>query len=207
MAAADQEPARSTKASLRAQVLSRRDALSQQERDSATRVLLERAGETPCLKHARTVLAYASFGAEIQTLELLQACLRQGKRLVLPRVDPVRRQLDLFLVRDLERDLAPGTWKIPEPRPERCEPLPDRAGIDVVLAPGVAFTERCERMGYGGGFYDRLLSHWPGRGCFIALAYDLQIVDTLEMAPHDVLMHEVITPTRHFRNPSKTHQL
>lgn len=148
---------------------------------------------------AHTVLAYASFGSEVQTRALLEACLRAGRRLVLPRVNRARRELDLHLVSDLDRDLAPGTWEIPEPRPECCEKFQDLKSVDLVIVPGAAFTADCARMGYGGGFYDRLLGAWRGNARFVAVAFDEQIVDTLPLIATDVRMHEVITPTRHYR--------
>jgi len=190
------------KRALRSQIVAARDALPLPEQQAQSRLLSQRLIEHPKFIAAATVLAYASFASEVRTGELLAACLSCGKRLVLPRVNRALRRLELYVVTDLAADLAPGTWGILEPRPDRCTPVIDRAAIDVVLVPGAAFTPKCERMGYGGGFYDRLLEGWPGKGHFMALAYDAQIVDALPQVPTDVLMHEVITPTRRFERES-----
>lgn len=192
------EAALAAKRALRARILAERDALPAPARDAASRTLIGIALAHPRLAAAHTLLAYASIGSEVRTHELLAARVQRGQRLVLPRVNRALRRLDLYAVRDLRRDLAPGTWDIPEPLPECCEAVA-RDDIDAVLVPGAAFTPRCERMGYGGGFYDRLLADWPGDACFIALAFDLQITEVLPLGAHDVPMHEVITPTRHFR--------
>lgn len=172
-------------------------------REAASVRITQRVVEHPSMAAAHTVLAYASFGSEVQTRALLESCLRTGRRLVLPRVNRARRELDLHRVCDLDHDLAPGTWGISEPRPERCEQFQDLETIDLVIVPGAAFTADCARMGYGGGFYDRLLGAWRGDGRFVAVAFDEQIVDTLPLIATDVRMHEVVTPSRHFRCDSR----
>lgn len=183
-------------------MLALRDAIGVPARADLSRRIVDHLLDHPALLRARYVLAFASIGSEVQTGSLLQSCLRRGQKLALPRVNRGARRLDLYVVRDLDLDLAPGTWDIPEPRSDRCEMLTDRAVIDVVIAPGAAFTARCERMGYGGGFYDRLLENWPGAGRFIAPAFDEQIVEALPLSAQDVRMHEVITPTQHFHAPA-----
>lgn len=197
------DPTSAAKRALRASVLARRDALPAVERDTGSRTLTDIALAHPALADAEGVLAYASIGSEVRTIALLEAVLRRGQRLVLPRVNRALRRLDLYVVRDLECDLAPGTWDIPEPNPERCEALHTREPIGAVVVPGAVFTPRCDRLGYGGGFYDRLLANWPGAGCFIALAFDVQIAEALPLGAHDIPMHEVITPTRRFRRVSQ----
>ncbi len=141
------------------------------------------------------MLAYLSFGSEFDTAEFIQALSRQGATLVLPRIERDRRALTLHAVADLSNDLAPGVWGIREPRPESC-PRVQRESLDLVLAPGVAFTPRGDRLGYGGGFYDRLLGEWPQRPPVLAAAFEIQIVDHLPVADHDIPVDCVVTETR-----------
>lgn len=202
MVPSDPHSTTDAKRALRARVLAQRDALAVPVREALSRRIMDRLLDHPALLGARCVLAFASIGSEVQTALLLQSCLRRGQRLVLPKVNRGARRLDLYAVQDLSKDLAPGTWDIPEPCPDRCDLLTDRALIDVVVAPGAAFTVRCERTGYGGGFYDRLLENWPGAGRFIAPAFDEQMVEALPLSAQDVRMHEVITPTQHYRAPA-----
>src|SRR5262245_18658291 len=98
-------------------------------------------------------MAYVTFGAEFETGAFIGDLQARGKQLILPRVDRASRSLKLYKVRDLDAELAPGVWGIREPRGDLC---PEAAldEVDFVLVPGVAFTVRCERLGYGGGFYD-----------------------------------------------------
>lgn len=180
------------KAGLRRAVLAARDALTPATRAALsrriTRQLLDRHG----LARATRVLAYLSFGSEFDTRPLLADLLARGARVALPRVHRQRRQLDLYFVDDLEADTVAGTWGIREPAADRCEPAA-LADLEIVLAPGVAFTRRGDRLGYGGGFYDRLLGGWPMRPPVVAAAFGVQLVDTLPCEPGDVPVDAVVT--------------
>jgi 5-formyltetrahydrofolate cyclo-ligase len=124
------------KAALRRAVLRRRAALPEGERALLSGRIVATILDLPTYKNADVVLAYASFGAELQTDELLRRVLNDGKVLVLPRVEG--GGLGLYEVRDLTSDLAPGTWGIREPGPDQC-PAVDRGGVGFALIPGVAF--------------------------------------------------------------------
>jgi len=187
------------KASLRRAILARRDALGAPERNAATRRITDQLLRLTEFHSAGAVLAYLSFGSEYDTTEFVAAVLARGKNLALPRVDREQRRLEVFLVTDLARDITPGIWGIREPRPDRCVPA-SAAQIGLILAPGVAFTSRCERLGYGGGFYDGLLSRWTHpRPPVIAAAFGLQIVDALPMGPADVPVDMVVTEDALYR--------
>ena len=187
------------KASLRRAILARRDAFAAPDRDDATRHITEQLLRLSEFDSAGSVLAYLSFGSEYDTTEFVAAILARGKSLVLPRVNRQQRRLEVFLVTDLACDVASGIWGIREPRPDRCLPA-ETARIGLILAPGVAFTSHCDRLGYGGGFYDGLLSQWTHpRPAVIAAAFGLQIVDALPMGPTDVPVDMVVTEDALYR--------
>jgi 5-formyltetrahydrofolate cyclo-ligase len=189
---------RAEKAALRQAVLARRDSLSDTARADLSRRITAALLAQPALATAGTVAAYLSFGSEFDTADLVAHVLGAGKRLVLPRVNRERRRLDLHAVQDLDADLVPGVWGIREPSPERC-PLATLHESDLLLAPGVAFSPRCERLGHGGGFYDRLLAGRGAHPLVIAAAFDVQIVDPLPTGPDDVPVDLVITESATYR--------
>ena len=140
-------------------------------------------------------------GPALSAYRLLRATLAAGKRLALPRVNRARHELDLYLVTDPARQLAPGTWGIPEPDPAQCPlvPLPE---IGCVIAPGVAFDPWGGRTGYGGGYYDRLLnalSPAQARVC-LGLAFEVQIVYEVPRGLFDAHVGAVATELRLVEN-------
>jgi 5-formyltetrahydrofolate cyclo-ligase len=152
-------------------------------------------------REARCVAAYVGFGTEFDTTAFIADVLARGKSLVLPRVERAARSLRLHAVRDLETELAAGVWGIREPRPERCAEV-GAAAVDFVLVPGVAFTARCERLGYGGGYYDRLIPGFGGRAFLAAAAYSLQILPQLPLTPADRRVDFVVTEEADYRLPA-----
>lgn len=142
------------------------------------------------------VLAYVGFGSELWTDALLRDVLDRGKALMLPRVNSEERRLDLHEVKDPARDLGVGTWGIREPNPDRC-PLAEPEAIGFMLVPGIAFDPRGGRLGYGGGYYDRLLASCCGpRPLLVAGAFELQVVEGVPLEDHDVRVDLVVTEGR-----------
>ncbi len=148
-------------------------------------------------RRARTVLAYAGFGSELQTEDFLRRTLGLGKTLLLPRVNRETKSLDLYEVKNLERDLESGTWGIREPNLDICSPADIRA-VDFVLVPGVAFDSRGGRLGYGAGFYDRLLANRPSQAWLVAGAFEIQMIEHVPMHEHDVPVDMVVTERGHY---------
>lgn len=183
------------KAELRRTVLARRDALAPEERARRSAAIFATIGGLEAYRGARTVLAYHAFGSEPATGPFLSAVLAAGKTLVLPRVDRAARVLRLHRVGDPEAELEPGVWGIREPRPAVC-PAIAVAEVDFVLVPGVVFDARGGRIGYGGGYYDRLLRGGPSRPHLVAAAFDVQVVPEVPMGPEDVRVDHVVTETQ-----------
>src|SRR3712207_841601 len=130
--------------------------------------------------------------------EFMRHVLHQGKILLLPRVNLQKGSLDLYRVRDPVRDLRVGTWGMREPRPDRCVRM-DPHAIDFVLVPGLAFDARGGRLGYGGGFYDKLLAHGLSPCAWlVAGAFKSQKVEKVPVDGHDVPMGVVVTVLGHY---------
>jgi 5-formyltetrahydrofolate cyclo-ligase len=180
------------KSHIRKEVISRRDALSISVRKAKDESIRSRLLALPEFIKARTILFYASFRSEVDTIELLENSLLEGKTAVLPRVDTSTTSLILYSIRSME-DLAPGHFGVQEPC-ENAERRIDPADIDIIIVPGVAFDERCNRLGYGKGFYDRLLHRRSGPA--VALAYEEQILKSIPSDSHDIKMDKIITDKR-----------
>lgn len=186
------------KGALRKQVLGRRDALSAAERRSLSDRITRRLLALDAYRGAHCVMAYASFGSEFETGDFLSDVLAQGKELVLPRVERGSRELRLHAVHDPAGQLAPGIWGIPQPRAELC-PLVPASRLDFVLVPGVAFTARCERLGYGAGYYDGFIRALTRRPPLIAAAFSIQVLPALPVSERDQSVDCVVTENAEYR--------
>ncbi len=185
------------KKATRSEVLGARDALTRRERDVKSAAITSQLVALPPFTglsspSAGTVAAYLSFGTEFDTSGFVGAVMANGMRLVLPRVNREHKRIDFFSVTDLDTSLVAGTWGIREPDPARCAHA-DAREIDFMLVPGVAFTRCCERLGYGGGFYDAAISTLRTGVTKAVAAFDLQIVDELALEPHDRKVDLVVT--------------
>ncbi len=177
---------------MRQRIIALRDALSVDERDQKSAAITSKLIALPAFARARTIAAFASFGTEFDTGEFLAVTLRQGKRLVLPRIQPGRRELRFHFVASLTESLIAGQWGIPEPDPSLCAEA-DPGEIDFMLVPGVAFTPDCERLGYGGGFYDIAIGNTRADTLKVAAVFNLQVVDAIPLEPHDRCVDLVVT--------------
>ncbi len=183
------------KAALRRQMRRRRDALVDGRQEAASAAIARRVMALGAYRRARSRLLFRSFGSEVLTDRLIEETLRSSAELVLPRVKGLEESLALHAVQDPEHDLAPGCFGIDEPICERC---PERSinDVDFVLVPGLAFDRHGGRLGYGGGFFDYILNvrtDLVESGAVVAVAYSLQIVDTVPQAGWDVSVPLIAT--------------
>jgi 5-formyltetrahydrofolate cyclo-ligase len=192
--AATQLGPREAKRSLRERILQARDALPVATRIRHADAIIARLRAREDFQRARTVLLSLAFRSEWETRPLFDVALALGKTVVVPRVNVGSRMLDLYAIADLERDVGSGYRGIAEPL-AHCRSIAPSA-IDWVLVPGVAFDESGHRIGYGGGYYDRLLPTLRNDARRIAGAFELQMIDRVPAAPHDLQVDAIVTELR-----------
>jgi 5-formyltetrahydrofolate cyclo-ligase len=182
----------SMKKKLRTQKLLERLAhhpLQKKEKDELIRDSLKRLPE---FKKAQKILFYMPVHGEVD-LSPIQRLYRKVKKFILPRVKD-ETTLHLYYIDCLE-DVEKGSFKILEPKLHLKKAAP--AQIDLVLVPGVVFSKDGHRIGYGKGFYDRLLKQVKCPK--IGIAYDFQIVENIPAETHDTPMDMIITDKRSMR--------
>jgi 5-formyltetrahydrofolate cyclo-ligase len=179
------------KAALRTEMIARRDALPASERQRVAEALTSLVVSLPQYAAARTVLATMAIGSEWNTGHFLARAAADGKGIVLPRVTPPPRHLQLHAVPDLERDLAPGVWNIPEPDPAKCAPV-SLDDVDFALVPALAADREGYRLGYGAGYFDGLLAGRKLRPFCVTALPTAFIVEHLPNEPHDVAVDLVL---------------
>lgn len=184
-----------TKSEIRKDVLKARQSLNPREVAEKSAAVVRRILEREEYRRSRTLMAYVDFRQEVQTAGLIQAALAAGKRVAVPVTDVAGKRLTPSLLLDYPGDLIPGTWGILEPAPDRLRPV-DPAELDLVIVPGVAFDFKGNRLGYGGGFYDRFLPCTRPDTVYLAPAFELQIRPEVYPDLHDCPMHLVATEER-----------
>jgi 5-formyltetrahydrofolate cyclo-ligase len=172
-----------------------RRALRAEQREAAAEAIASRVLALLGRKPVGAVLGYVATPEEADPRPLLEALEAAGARLALPRVDaPARLALHWVALADR---LEPGSFGILEPAADM--PLARPLEIDLVLVPGVAFDTACNRIGYGGCFYDNLLPLLRDDAVRIGLAFDEQIVEEIPAEDHDVRLDWVVTPNAEYR--------
>jgi 5-formyltetrahydrofolate cyclo-ligase len=187
-----------TKASLRQALLEKRDAIPPEVRRVKDRLIRERLLSLGEIKNVQTIFIFASFRSEIDTSGIIESVLGEGKRIVLPVVDREQHRLLLYEIKNLD-ELTPGYMGIPEPSVRSDERLLSINDIDAVVIPGAGFDPAGNRIGYGGGYYDILLSGLQRRIPVIAPAFEEQLVDSVPSEPHDVRVDLIVTDRRIIR--------
>ncbi|MDD5181502.1 MAG: 5-formyltetrahydrofolate cyclo-ligase [Gallionellaceae bacterium] len=181
------------KQNIRQYIVAVRQQMAGEERGRLSQAIAARIASMDAYRNANTVLAYMNFGAEFAADILVQQALRDGKRVLLPRVNRSTNELDIYQVTDLLRDLAPGMWNISEPLVECCARVNTLEEVDFILMPGVAFGRDGARLGYGGGFYDKLLARLKHHPALVAGAYAMQIVEGIPQEDNDRKVEWLVT--------------
>lgn len=189
----ENEIRRLAKLALRKQLRAIRATLPQSARDARSVEIVRRLLELDELTHATTVLAFASIGNEVLLGPLIEGMWAAGKRVALPRI--VDDDLELRLV-DARTELVEGAFSVPEPPADAKLVRPEE--VQLVLVPALAVDPRGYRIGYGGGYYDRLLPRLE-HACACVVAYDFQLVSEVPQLPFDVPVDLVVTDRRVLR--------
>jgi 5-formyltetrahydrofolate cyclo-ligase len=159
--------------------------------------IMSRLFVLPALEKATVVFTYLHFRSEVQTSTLVQELFSTNRDVCIPVTLSKDSQLLAVKVTDVEQQIAPGYCGIPEPVPEVIQgQTVDPATIDIVVVPGSVFDRHGGRLGYGGGYYDRFLANDSPRAARIGLAFDLQVVETVPVEPHDQRMDYIVTETQ-----------
>ncbi|MFH1146466.1 MAG: 5-formyltetrahydrofolate cyclo-ligase [Pseudomonadota bacterium] len=184
-----------TKSDLRHRILRLRDGLSASERRIHSEMIAARLAALERWKNARSVFTYVSFRSEVETWSIMEMARREGKVLAVPFTDYARNVIIPSVIDDPEKDLAPARFGIMEPTKDHIRPL-EAGEIDITLVPGSVFDLNGGRIGYGMGFYDRLLPQLRSDCLKIALAFEVQIVPEAPRSDHDYCVEMIITEGR-----------
>ena len=167
------------KKTLRKSIREQKRAMTPEQIETASEKLVQMFLETELYRQAKTIYGYLPYNQEVRTVPILQKALADGKSVAVPKV--YGDEMKFIYLPDLTR-VEIGYAGIPEPIADG--PVGDDPTA-LVLMPGMAFTKEGQRIGYGGGFYDKFLALEPNHPT-IALCYDFQVVESLPTEEFDV---------------------
>ena len=172
------------KSELRKQVLHEMKDLPREQKQAMDQALTDQFLEHPFYQEAKIIATYLSFPHEFQTQELIEQALRDGKKVLIPKTYPKGR-MD-FVVYNPQQ-LVKTSFGLLEPQGDL--EVVDASQIDLIHVPGLVFTTKGYRIGYGGGYYDRYLKHFSGHT--LSTIYPCQIQDFIP-ENHDIPVQEVL---------------
>lgn len=164
---------------LRAWIRQKKREMTQQEIACASEELADQFLQTELYRRAETLYGYLPYNQEVRTWSILEQALRDGKKVAVPKVygDTMK-----FIYMTDFTALEKSSFGIPEPVAD--DPVADDPAA-LVLMPGLAFDAKGNRMGYGGGYYDKFLAAEPNHPT-VALCYAFQLVQSIPSDTHDI---------------------
>lgn len=172
------------KSSLRSNYLRVRRTIPARLRISSDDAIRSTLRSFDVFRRAPIVLTYVSFGAEVDTRTLIEELLEEGRRVAVPRVDRAAHRMEFCEIASLD-ELSPGTMKILEPPADAPALTVPEMVCTACLVPGLVFDGAGHRVGYGGGYYDRFLTFYPGNKIGLARVTQLSS-NPLPVAEFDV---------------------
>lgn len=171
----------------RKEIANKLNLLGENRRTQKSKAILANLISTRIWEESESIFIYIDFKTEVKTEEIVERALVSSKNVYIPYING--KEMTFHKIEGLQ-GLIVNRFGIKEPDPTLPVGAPDSKSI--MILPGVGFTKKGERLGRGGGFYDRYLSKHMN-GVKVAIAYREQIVDNLETDPWDQKADILIT--------------
>lgn len=180
------------KALLRKSVIGQLRELTVSQHAQMSSTILEKLLEDPEFQKSETIGVTISRWPEVDTIPLVEACWQLGKKVAAPKCFATDRTMDFRLIHTLSQ-LEVVYMDLQEPIESQTQAIGPES-IDLLIVPGVVFTESGYRIGFGGGYYDRYLSGFSGKTR--SLAFEFQLAGELPIESHDIPVDGIITEHR-----------
>lgn len=178
------------KEALREELIMRREQLTAKELFSKSQLIEQKVLSLTVLREAKNIMCYVSKDQEAATHQLIKSLLKMNKKVAVPFIIK-RGMMKPALINDFSELSAAGFNTL---QPKVGNFLDQK--IDINLMPALAISKKGDRLGWGAGFYDRLINDYRPK-LNLALIFDCQLVDNVPSAEHDQKVDGVITESQY----------
>lgn len=179
------------KTTIRKKLLETRNKMTAADAESYSDLILDRLVESRLLQNASHIMVYLSFKKEVITDPIISYSLDQNKSIYVPICIPETHEIVISRITGFE-DLYTGFYGIREPKQSSIR-ICDSSILDLVLVPGIAFDPSGNRIGFGGGYYDRFMKRLSPGTKKVALAYSFQVVENIPASEYDIAVDYIAT--------------
>lgn len=180
------------KKELRKTILDLRNNMTTDKVLEKSNIIIDKLISIEEYKKSKTVFIYMDFKNEVSTIGLIKKMLDGKKSVVIPYTDTVNTVIIPVEIKDVDNDLKISSFGYLEPKIEKINEI-ELDKIDLIIVPGVVFDKCLNRIGFGKGYYDRILNKKRHDAKAIAIAYEFQVLDEIPFEEHDIKMDMIIT--------------
>lgn len=184
-----------TKEAIRRVFLKKRRTMKEEDVIKYSEDIISQLTNSQVFKESKKIMIYLSFNNEVDTYKLMEYCLNNGKRVIVPYCIKKERKMIPSEVKNPDTELKLNSFGYREPDIESLREVKIE-DIDLVIVPGVVFDEAGNRIGFGGGYYDRFLTRLKNTTMTMAICYDYQIIDRVPVDKLDIPVKCIITNKR-----------
>ncbi|MFN2356743.1 MAG: 5-formyltetrahydrofolate cyclo-ligase [Desulfotignum sp.] len=189
------EEVKDTKTSILAQVARRMDAFEKQEREAKYLQIETKVFEFANFMEAQVSFMHTSGNTDIPMENIIRKALAIEKIIVLPVFTDAKNVFHLCKISDYDKDLVLNARDVLEPDPEKCKKV-SLDEVDIAFIPGLAFDDKGGRIGFGNNYYTKFITKLPETCRKVALAFEEQIVDQIQMDSRKHTVDIIITDKR-----------
>ena len=174
---------------VRKEVLHTRNNMSNELRKLKDKLIYDLFINSDLYKKAKDIFIYVSFGSEVNTHEIIKKAIIDKKNIYVPKIDMKKKEMIAVKIHSIT-ELSVNNYGILEPINVDKDKIAN--DFDIIVMPGVAFDKNGNRIGYGGGYYDKYLEKNIFKAKKVALAYEEQILERIESDFHDIKVDFII---------------
>lgn len=178
------------KKNIREEIIDKRNNLILDIKQNYDSLIFEEIINSEIYKKSKKIFTYISFGSEVDTIKLIKYSFSNNKEVYVPKINKQTKDMIALKIHNFN-NMSVDKWGIIEPK--NVDKTNIGTDFDLIIMPGIAFDKQGNRIGYGGGYYDKYISKLNNASNLLALAYDFQIIQDIESESHDIKVDFILT--------------